>query len=78
MVMGYPPVKLMEKPRHGPGGCSLPMDQEGQNGIGDGPQNKNVAIVAIMPTAYEKAVHHWYGGFNGLTSHVHRHCLCTK
>jgi hypothetical protein len=54
-------VKLKEKPRHWPGNCPLPMAQEGQNGAGDGPQNRDVGIVVIKPLTHgkdEKAVHH--------------------
>jgi hypothetical protein len=59
--MSYPPVKLMEKPRHWPGYCPLPKAQEGQSGTGDGSQNRDVGIVVIKPLTHggdEKAVHH--------------------
>jgi hypothetical protein len=59
--MRYPPIKLMEKPRHQPGNCPLPMAQEGQSGTGDGPQNRDVGIVIIKPLTHRrdgKAVHH--------------------
>lgn len=59
LAMGYPPVKLKEKPRHQPGSCSLPMDQQGQNGARDGPQNKNVDIVVITSITHKKAAHLW-------------------
>jgi hypothetical protein len=58
--MRYPPVKLMEKSRHQPGNCPLPMTQ-GQSGTRDGPQNRDVGIVVIKPLTHgrdEKAVHH--------------------
>jgi hypothetical protein len=59
--MSYPPVKLIEKLRHLPGNCPLPMAQEGQSGTGDGPQNRDVGIVVIKPLTHgrdEKDVHH--------------------
>jgi hypothetical protein len=39
------------------------MDQEGQNGTGDGPQNNNADSVVITPVTHgkdEKADHCWY------------------
>jgi hypothetical protein len=59
--MRYPSVKLIEKPRHQPGNFPLPMAQEGQNGTGDGPQNRDVCIVVIKHLTHgrdKKAVHH--------------------
>jgi hypothetical protein len=50
--MRYPPVKLVEKTRHQPGNCPLPMDHEGQNGTRDGPQNRDVGIVVIKPLTH--------------------------
>jgi hypothetical protein len=38
------------------------MAQEGQNGTGDGPQNRDVNIVVIKPLINgrdEKTAHHW-------------------
>jgi hypothetical protein len=48
-----PPVKLMEKSRHLPGNCPLPMVQEGQNETGDGPQNRDVGVV-IKPLTHRR------------------------
>jgi hypothetical protein len=57
--MRYPHVKLMEKPRHQPGNCPLPMAQEGQSETGDGPQNRNVVVIKPLTHGRdEKAVHH--------------------
>jgi hypothetical protein len=49
LVMRYPPVKLMEKPRHQTGNCPLSMAQEGQSGPGDGPQNRDIDGVVTNP-----------------------------
>jgi hypothetical protein len=61
-VMSYPAVKLMEKPKYQPGNCPLLMDHKGQNGTGDGQQNKNADVVEVVPITHEKdekASHCW-------------------